>query len=384
MSQASPLHIPFCTLPPECAALRAEVRRFLAETLPSHRNAVPQTFSAFDAEFSRKLGARGWIGMTWPKQYGGHERSYLERYVVVEELLAANAPVLAHWIADRQSGPQLLRFGSEDMRERMLPAIARGELYFCLGMSEPDAGSDLASIRTRGQRVQGVEGGWLINGRKIWNTAHHAHYMIALVRTTKSDANRHFGLSQFVIDLKTPGISIRRLKNLTGVEGFSEVLFEDVLVPQASLLGIEGEGWKQVTTELGDERAGPERYLSSFQLLTHMLDEASASDDRAVVALGQCVAEARTLRNMSLGLAGMSSRGEDISSTAAMFKELGTTFEQSVPDLAASLFDLEQADPNSALAVTARRIVQVSPSYSLRGGSREVLKGVIARKLGLR
>lgn len=381
MSLASPLNIPYCELPPECARLRAEVREFLAATLPFHQSAIPQTFSAFDPEFSRKLGARGWIGMTWPKQYGGHERSFLERYVVYEELIAANAPVLAHWIADRQSGAQLLRYGSEDMRTRLLPAICRGELYFCVGMSEPDSGSDLASIRTR---AEPTEGGWRINGRKIWNSAHHAHYMIALVRTSRADDQRHAGMSQFLIDLKTPGVSIQRIRNLTGVEGFSEVLFDNAFIPDDHLLGTEGAGWAQVTTELGDERAGPERYMSSLTLLTHMLDAASADDDRAAVALGSLVAEARTLRNMSVGLAGMSSRGENIVTAGAMYKDLGTTFEQQVPQVAAELFSLDDLDSTSPLAETMQRIIQISPSYSLRGGSREVMRGVIAKRLGLR
>jgi len=381
MSLASPLNIPYCELPPECADLRAEVREFLAATLPFHQSAIPQTFSAFDPEFSRKLGARGWIGMTWPRQYGGHERSFLERYVVYEELIAANAPVLAHWIADRQSGAQLLRYGSEDMRTRLLPAICRGELYFCVGMSEPDSGSDLASIRTRGEQT---EGGWILNGRKIWNSAHHSHYMIALVRTSRAEGQRHAGMSQFLIDLKTPGITIQRIRNLTGVEGFSEVLFDNAFIPDDHLLGTEGAGWAQVTTELGDERAGPERYMSSLTLLTHMLDAASADDDRAAVALGSLVAEARTLRNMSVGLAGMSSRGENIVTAGAMYKDLGTTFEQQVPKIATELFSLDDLDSTSPLAETMQRIIQISPSYSLRGGSREVMRGVIAKRLGLR
>ncbi len=381
VSQAASLYIAHKVLPPECEALRGEVREFLARTLPFHRDAVPQTFSAFDPAFSRKLGEQGWIGMPWPKQYGGHERSALERYVVCEELLAANAPVLAHWIADRQIGAQLLRFGTETLREKMLPAIARGELYFSLGMSEPDSGSDLASIRTRAEKV---EGGWSVNGRKIWNTAHHAHYMLALVRTAKSTEDRHAGMSQLIIDLKAPGVSVRRIRNLTGVEGFSEVLFEDVFVADDHLLGEEGRGWKQVTTELGDERAGPERYMSSYQLLTCMIDAAPADNDRTAVAIGRLIAEARTLRNMSVGLAGMSARGEEINTAGALFKDLGTTFEQQVPDVASDLFELEQLDQTAPLAVSLRRITQMAPSYSLRGGSREVLRGMIARKLGLR
>lgn len=375
------LAIAHAALPPEARALRAEVRAFLAAELPAHRDAQPETFSAFDPAFSRKLGARGWIGMPWPKRYGGHERGYLERYVVCEELLAAGAPVTAHWIADRQIGPQLLRFGTEAQRQAYLPAIARGELYFSLGMSEPDSGSDLASIRTR---AEPVAGGWVVNGRKIWNTAIHAHLMLALVRTAKGGEVRHAGMSQLIIDLRGTGVSVRRIDNLTGRGGFSEVLFDNAFVPAGNLLGEEGRGWQQVTTELGDERAGAERYLSSFGLLRQMIDQAAGDDARAVVALGRLVAEAKTLRNMSVGLAAMSARGAEIGTAAALFKDLGTTFEQKIPELAADLFDLEQADPDSDWSREVRRLTQLSPAYSLRGGSREVLRGLIARKLGLR
>ena len=138
-----PLRFPRIQLPPGCHALRLEVRAFLGEALrelpPIER--AKSWLAGFDPAFTRRLGARGWIGMTWPRRYGGHERSALERHVVLEELLAAGAPVAAHWVADRQSGPLLLRYGTEVQRERVLPAIARGELLFCIGMSEPDAGS---------------------------------------------------------------------------------------------------------------------------------------------------------------------------------------------------------------------------------------------------
>lgn len=375
------LAIAHCTLPPAAETLRAEVRAFLAEELPKHRDAEPETFSAYDPAFSRKLGARGWLGMPWPKRYGGHERSVLERYVVCEELLAANAPVTAHWIADRQIGPQLLRFGTEEQRVAWLPAIARGELYFSLGMSEPDSGSDLASIRTRAERV---DGGWVVNGRKIWNTAVHAHLMLALVRAAKAGEVRHAGMSQLVIDLKGPGVSVRKIENLTRTGGFSEVLFDNAFVPEHHLLSEEGRGWQQVTTELGDERAGAERYLSSFGLLRRMVDRATPDDERALVTIGRLLAEARTLRNMSVGLAGMSARGAEIGTAAALFKDLGTTFEQQIPDLAADLWDLEALDPADDFAMETRRLIQIAPAFSLRGGSREVMRGLIARKLGLR
>ncbi|WP_293846219.1 acyl-CoA dehydrogenase family protein [Sphingopyxis sp.] len=158
-------------------------------------------WASFDGDFSRALGAAGYIGMTLPSRYGGGDRHPLERYVVIEELLAAGAPVGAHWIADRQTGPLIVRYGSEDQCERYLPGIAKGELYACIGLSEPGAGSDLAAVRTTARETAE---GWRINGQKIWTTgAHFSHIMLALVRTEEGSA-RNAGLSQLLIDLDTP------------------------------------------------------------------------------------------------------------------------------------------------------------------------------------
>src|SRR4029077_10721584 len=138
-------------LPPECEALRAEVRAFIAQEVAAGTfdPAAVGHGEGQSPAFSRKVGARGWIGMTWPKRYGGQERSYLERFVMTEEMLAVAAPCAAHWFGDRQTGPSLLRYGSEQQRQRFLPAIVRGEYSFALGMSEPNSGSDLASVKTR-------------------------------------------------------------------------------------------------------------------------------------------------------------------------------------------------------------------------------------------
>ena len=245
-------------LPPEAEELRGEVRGFIAEHLKGYPGVKrAKTWAGSDPEFSKKMGAQGWIGMTWPKEVGGHGRSALERYVVLEEMLSAGAPVAAHWIADRQSGPLLMRFGTEEQRREIIPAIVRGECYFCIGMSEPNSGSDLASIRTKAERSSN---GWVINGQKIWTSkAHMAHYMIALVRTSPQDpSDRHAGMSQFLIDMKkTKGITVRPIRNMAGEQMFNEVFFEDAEVPEEALLGTEGGGWGQVTTELAFERSGP-------------------------------------------------------------------------------------------------------------------------------
>jgi alkylation response protein AidB-like acyl-CoA dehydrogenase len=236
-------------LPQGAAALREEVRAFLAVELAGMTPLQKaRSWMGFDAGFSRKLGARGWIGMVWPKKYGGHERTALERYVVLEELLAAGAPVGAHWIADRQSGPLLLRFGTEQQRMKFLPAVARGEHYFCIGLSESGAGSDLAAVRTRARKV---DGGWRVQGTKLWTSfADRAHAMIALVRTGSNTENRHAGLSQLLIDMRSPGVTVRPIVDMLGESHFNEVFLDDVFVPDDMLIGREGEGWQHGTAEL--------------------------------------------------------------------------------------------------------------------------------------
>ena len=373
-------------LPPEAEALRTEVRAFLDEQFGG-ANPVKRarSWGGFDREFSKRVGARGWIGMTWPKKYGGHERTFLERYVVMEEMLAAGAPVSVHWVADRQSGPLLLRFGTEEQRQRILPGIVRGALAFAIGMSEPDSGSDLASIRTRATKV---DGGYLVNGTKVWTSnAHLSDYLIALFRTQVVPDKKHEGLTQFLVDLRTTkGITIRPIIDLAGHHHFNEVNFTDAFVPDDARVGNEGDGWKQVTAELGFERSGPERYLSSIALIKELVREVSARpDDRGAEAVGRVVASMATLRTMSLSVAGMLEAGQNPYIEAAAVKDVGTTFEQSIPELVHALLDVEPTlDTGSDLEQVLGYITQVAPSFSLRGGTREVLRGILARGLGLR
>jgi acyl-CoA dehydrogenase len=318
-------------LPPECVALRAEIREFIAGELAARLWVPNSDFGSHrSAAFSRRLGARGWIGMTWPKRYGGGERSMLERYVVTEELLAAGTPVGAHWIADRQSAPLLLRYGTEEQRLEFLPGIARGEIFFCIGMSEPDAGSDLASIRTRAVEVAG---GYEVTGTKIWTSyAHESHFAIALVRTARAEADHHQGLSQLILDLKAPGITIRPIINLAGDHDFNELVLDRVFVPDERLVGKEGDGWQQVTSELAFERSGPERFLSSFQLLVELIRCAGpAPGPQIAEAIGRMTARLRTLRRMSLSIAGMPQAGETPNLEAALVKDLGNALERRSP-----------------------------------------------------
>jgi alkylation response protein AidB-like acyl-CoA dehydrogenase len=376
---------PYAAVPPGAEALRQEVRDFLATAMGSvDALARADSWMGFDAEFSRKLGARGMIGITMPKHYGGRGLDSFARYVVSEELLAAGAPVSAHWISDRQSAPLLLRYGTEAQRQLYIPGINRGELYFCIGMSEPNSGSDLASIGSRAQRSGA---GWVLNGTKIWTTnAHRSHYMIALVRTEGRQEDRHDGMSQFVIDLKAKGVTVRPIRDLTGGEHFNEVFFDNVALGEDALIGTEGKGWEQVMAELAFERSGPERFLSSMALL-HALIAAigPAPDALAAFHLGRLTARLFALRSMSLAVTAQLAAGQDPAWAASCVKDVGTGLEQELPEIAALIGGaLPRVGGGSELAQVQAYLTQLAPSFSLRGGTREILRGILARGLGLR
>jgi alkylation response protein AidB-like acyl-CoA dehydrogenase len=368
--------------------VRAEVREFLAAELAAgtFTTHVDTWLSGVDPAFSRKLGERGWLGMTWPKEYGGHERTAMERFAVTEELLAAGAPVAAHWIADRQSGPNLLRYGTEAQRRDILPRIAAGECYFVIGMSEPDSGSDLASIRTRATR--NGDGDWVVDGAKVWTSnAHASHYAITLVRTSPADpANRHAGLSQLLVDLSLPGITVNPIRILDGGHHFNEVVFDDVVVPGDMLLGEEGNGWHQVTAELAFERSGPERFLSTYPLIAEFARRAAETEDPAqLVTVGRLSARLLALRQMSLRIAGALDRGELPDIPAALVKDVGTTFEADVIDEVRRVVDvLASLDSPDPLGRALAEAQLHAPGYTLRGGTNEILRGIVARGLGLR
>ena len=290
-------HFPAAPLGPELSEVRLEVRRFLKEQLDrSAFTPVTSGWTVFNRDFSRACGEHGYIGMTWPKEYGGGGKSQLERYVMVEEMLAAGAPVGLHWVADRQSGPQIIKHGSEILRREVLPRIVRGEICFAIGMSEPDSGSDLASIRSAATKV---DGGWRLNGRKIWTTnGHRADYLIGLFRTEpRQDDARHKGMTQFVVNLTAPGITRKPIEDLTGNEDLSEITFDDVFVPDSHVMGQPGSGWQLVTGELAYERSGPERFLSVFALLQQSIEkEARAGSKEAAAKLGRLVAHIAIMR----------------------------------------------------------------------------------------
>jgi acyl-CoA dehydrogenase len=322
------------------------------------------------------LAEAGFVGLTIPAEYGGRGLGYLHRYVVTEELLANGAPVAAHWIADRQVAPALLAYGSEEQRRRLLPRIATGQLYSAIGMSEHAAGSDLAAAQARATRT---DGGWVLNGTKVWTSgAHVAHQIVVLARTSPLDPeHRHAGFSQFIVQTSAPGITISPILLMNGEHHFNEVLFEDVFIPDEDVLGQIGDGWHQVTAELGFERSGPERILSTATLIFSAIRALGDVDDGVAADVGDLVARMISLRQLSISVARTLTDGRDAASRAAMVKDLGTRFEQDSVELVADLLDyVEEPGPLRALLATAR---VHSPLFTLRGGTNEVLRGVVAK-----
>jgi alkylation response protein AidB-like acyl-CoA dehydrogenase len=374
-------------VPESAESLRPAVRAFLDESLAGRPiDRLARSWMGFDGEFSRALARQGWVGLTLPREYGGGGKDAFHRFVLAEELLARGAPVSAHWIADRQSGPLILKYGSSAQKDFFLPKICAAEVFFCIGMSEPQSGSDLAGLRTRATRSAA---GWRLKGQKLWTTnAHRAQYMIALVRTSGSPEDRHKGLSQMIVDLSLPGVTVRTIGDLAGDAHFNEVFFDDVQLPADALVGEEGAGWAQVTAELAFERSGPERIYGSIVLfdawIGHLRSLERASESELILA-GRLLTHLAPLREMSLALTARLAAGDSPVIEAALVKDLGTEFEQALPNLLAdALYAAPEAAPSEMLLRTLHYVLQVCPTFSLRGGTREILRGVIARGLGLR
>lgn len=365
-------------LSPAEDALRHEVRDWLAATLPADFRPGLGLGGRHDPGFSRALAARGWVGMSIPTAYGGAGASTVERFVVVEELLAAGAPIAAHWIAERQTAPALLRFGTEEQRRWFLPRIAAGECFFSLGMSEPDAGSDLASVRTTAVRE---EDGWHVSGTKVWTTnAHLNDFFVVLCRTSAAD-DRHAGLSQLIVDLSSPGVSVSPIPLIDGELHVNEVVLDRVLVPDERVLGDVGQGWAQVTAELAHERSGPDRYLSVLGLLRSFLAEQGLPDDGSAAAFGRIAARLWSIRQLSLAVARPLDEGEARATEAALVKDVGTIFEQQAVETIREIAAREIDPGDSMFQQLLAECVMNAPSWTLRGGTTEVLRGIAAKAL---
>lgn len=363
-------------------ALRAQIRDWLDRELPADERACLGMAGGHDPDFSRKLGRDGWLGLSIPPRYGGHGGTAVQRFIVTEELLAAQAPVGAHWLADRQVAPSMLAVGTEEQRHEFLPAIARGECYFSIGLSEPGAGSDLSAVRTRARRGGA---GWRVSGTKIWTTfAQHNHYLLTLCRTSGRPQDRHAGLSQLIVDLGANGVTVRPIRTMDGAEEFCEVVLDDVFVPEHRLLGREGDGWRQAGAELSFERYGPERWLSVWGCLTgfasRLAGDGAAADPAAVAELGRLVANYRVVRAVSLSVARSIDDGRTPTVEAAVAKDLATGLEQETVEVIRRLYGGElgpaATDPFESLLT---RAVLSAPTFTIRGGTTEILRGVVAR-----
>lgn len=369
----------------EMRQLRSDVREFLAEKIAEGRftPSIDTWLTKWDEGFTKELAERGWVGMTIPKEYGGHGRTFLERFVVTEELLAVGAPVAAQWVADRQIAPSLLAHGTEEQKKEYLPRITAGECCFAIGMSEPDSGSDLASVRTKAVRV---DGGWKVTGTKVWTSgAQYSEAFFCLARTEPVDtSNRHAGLSQFLLDLRSDGVTIRPIESMSGSRHFSEVILDEVFVPDEMVFGEIGEGWKQVNSELAYERSGPERFLSSFRLFAEAVRPSSGGDPILDDATsGRWVARLAGLHGLSRSVAETLQSGGQADVPAALVKLLGTATEGDIVDAVdVAVGDDDVHDP-AILALLRAGVVQ-RPGFTLRGGTNEILRGVIARGLELR
>ncbi|MGB5150698.1 MAG: acyl-CoA dehydrogenase family protein [Mycobacterium sp.] len=374
-----------CANDGDLADLRLRVRQFVHDDRDRFgwQPEIDSWLTSWDAGFSERLADAGFVGLTIPTEYGGRGLGFLHRYVVTEELLGAGAPVAAHWFADRQVAPSLLTYGTEEQRQRLLPGIAAGRRYSAIGMSEHGAGSDLAATATRATRT---DDGWVLNGTKVWTSGgHRAHFAIVLARTSALDPeHRHTGFSQFIVALGSPGITISPIITLDGHHHFNEVTFDDVTVGDADVLGEVGDGWHQVTAELGFERSGPERILSTARLIFGLIQALGTQtvDDRTAAEVGDLMGRVMALRQLSVSVARALADGQDAATRAALVKDLGTRFEQQSVELCADL--LEYVDDDHDLRTILATARQHSPMFTLRGGTNEVLRGVIARGLGVR
>jgi alkylation response protein AidB-like acyl-CoA dehydrogenase len=242
--------------PPEAEAFRAEIRTWLEDNLPEGWGRPgfeldADERSAFNAEWNKKLADGGWICASWPTEYGGKGLTTMESVVLNEEFARVGAPLRGDFFGDTLVGPTILQWGTEEQKKEFLPHIMRGEMAWCQGFSEPDAGSDLASLKTTAV-LDGDE--WRIDGQKIWTTqAQYADYIFLLARTDP-DVDKHAGISYLLVPMKQPGVEVRPITQVDGSAEFNEVFFTDARAPKGNVVGGVNNGWKVAMTTLGFER----------------------------------------------------------------------------------------------------------------------------------
>jgi alkylation response protein AidB-like acyl-CoA dehydrogenase len=388
------------TFTKEQEAFRQEVRNFVEAELKAGTFVVSSKglVGGISQEFSRKMAQRGWLGLTWPKKYGGQERTYVEKMIMMEELLKVQAPIGYHFLADRQVGPAIMTFGTEWQKEYFLPKIVQAgdDAGFCLLFSEPNAGSDLAGVGTKA-----VPDGddYVLNGQKVWSSEGHVSaYGWALARTNPDrSVPGHVACSEFIIDMKSPGITIRPLINIAGEHSFNEVFFDDVRVSKKYLVGQENEGFKQIMAQMDYERAGIERLMQNYPVYERLVNyvremrEDSCPEELyawARDALAQLEVEQNVGRLLCYYTAWTVDQGQKPTAQAALTKAFCTLYEQRLNDVATKVLGpasqirsgVEWSPFDGILGDT----YLWAPSYTLQGGSVEVLKNIVAlRGLGL-
>jgi len=242
---------------------------------------TPEERSTFNEEWTAKLFAGGWICASWPAEYGGKGLSLLQQVVLNEEFARAGAPLRADFFDDTLVGPTLLQWGTEEQKQQFIPGILKGEIAWCQGFSEPDAGSDLAGLTTKAE-LDGDE--WIINGQKVWTTqARYADYIFLLARTDP-DAPKHAGISYLLVPMKQAGVEVRPIEQVDGSAEFNEVFFTNVRCPKDNVIGGVNNGWKVAMTTLGFERGtssttGYRRFLKEFNQILSLAQERGRTGD---------------------------------------------------------------------------------------------------------
>jgi len=375
---------------------RQEVRDFLEEELRqgTFKPSCDAWIQGYSPEFTKKVAQKGWIGLTWPKEYGGQERSHIDRFILTEEMLRYGAPAACHWFADRQVGGAILYYGTEEQKRELLPKIVRGEAYVGLGMSEPEAGSDLASLQTRA-----VEDGddYIIDGQKMWTSCGMFMNYIYLVARTDPEAPKHRGISEFIVETKLPGITITPTMDITGSTAWAEVFFDGVRVPKQYLIGEKNRGFYQILNQLAYERAGLERLMGNYPLFDAIIKftketkrngEPLSQDTLIRHKLAQLQIEFEVGRLLTYRVVLVIEEGHTPNVEASMAKAYCTTFEQHLASLATEILGLYGqllADSKWApiLGMAAHSYLG-SKGYSLQAGTSEVLRNIVAtRGLGL-
>lgn len=375
---------------------RQEVRDFLEEEI-RQGTFTPQCdawIQGFSPEFTKKVAARGWIGLTWPKEFGGQGRSNIDRFILTEEMLRYGAPAAYHWFTDRQIGRSIIHFGTEEHKKELLPRILKGEIYIGLGMSEPEAGSDLAGVQTRA-----VEDGddFIIDGQKTWTSG--ARYMdyIYLVVRTDPEVPKHRGISELIIRADLPGITVRPIIDITGAEAWGEVFYDGVRVPKTCLIGEKNRGFYQILNQLDYERAGLERLMGNYPLFDALIQftretrwngKPLAEEPLIRQKLAQLQIEFEVGRLLTYRVCLVMEEGRAPNWEAAMSKPYCTTFEQHLADVATEILGLYGqlvAEPGRApIFGMASQSYLGSKGYSLQAGTTEVLRNILAsRGLGL-